>query len=1103
MNILSGADVLGTLHPQNQAGIEKPDWYKDAVIYQLHVKAFADSNNDGIGDFVGLQKKLDYLQDLGVNTLWLLPFFKSPLRDDGYDIADYRTINPAYGTMGEFRKFMAEAKRRNLRVIIELVINHTSDQHPWFQRARRARPGSHYRDWYVWSDDPNRYSETRIIFTDTEKSNWTWDSVAGQFYWHRFFSHQPDLNFDNPQVVAAIVKIMQFWIDRGVDGFRLDAIPYLVERDGSNNENLPETHAVIKKLRAELDAYAPGRLFLAEANQWPEDVSAYYGDGDECHMAYHFPLMPRIFMGIAQEDRHPITDIMRQTPDIPSNCQWALFLRNHDELTLEMVTDIERDYLWSTYASDARARINLGIRRRLAPLMEGDRRKIELMNSILFSFPGTPILYYGDEIGMGDNVFLSDRDGVRTPMQWTPDRNAGFSQCNPAQLYLPAIMDQIYGYQAVNVEAQSRSMFSLLNWMKRLIAVHRSTECFGRGSLTFLRPENRSILSYLRQDGDEIILCVANLSRAAQAAEIDLSVHAGRMPLEMLGRTWFPTITAAPFQVTLPPYGFFWFQLCREKPLSYKELPMRPDYPTLVWLSSWNSLNGGGTRQTFESEALPGFLRTQRWFADKSARLLRTKLKTLIPLRDDDVGVALAIIDSTSSGYDGRYVLPLVTQWGRADLATQGQIPGMAEQVLAAIRRGARDGVMRQAAGDVEFVRLMLEHLHAADNLAHDGATIRFIPTEKFTGAALPPIETARSVGVEQTNSSIIVNDQFVLKVYRQLQPGLNPDLEIGRHLTKRGYRNTPEFLGGAEIDIDGKESALAVLHRFVLNQGDAWALSAGYLDRILEECRLLGADCSLPQEAHATYLERMTEIGARLAELHGALADDDDEAFTLEPMQDADIAAERSELLEKAAALFADLQRSPSLPERARPMVEAILARKDEIVSRLVESVPSKALPYKMRYHGDFHLGQVMIVQGDVFILDFEGEPRRKMEDRRRKGVALRDVAGLLRSLDYAGLSAIQRLTLTLPDGSNSVSHAVEEWRHLAEEAFLNAYRAGMQDHPAWPGEETANRWLTFLQLDKVFYEVGYELANRPSWLHVPLIGLWALLFRDEALPS
>src|SRR5438067_6825132 len=579
MNLLSSIDT--SERPATALDSDEL-WYKDAIIYQLHVKAFADSNNDGIGDFAGLTEKLGYLQDLGVTTLWLLPFYPSPGRDDGYDIADYGAINPDFGTMKDFRRFIVEAKKRGLRVVTELVINHTSDQHQWFKRARRSDPKSSARNWYVWSDTDQKYLGTRIIFTDTEKSNGTWDPEAGQFYWHRFFSHQPDLNFDNPGVVSALVQVMKRWIDAGVDGFRLDAIPYLCERDGTNNENLPETHAVIKKLRSELDAYAKGKVLLAEANQWPEDVQEYFGQGDECHMAYHFPLMPRIYMAIAQEDRFPITDILRQTPDIPANCQWALFLRNHDELTLEMVTDVERDYLWSTYATDPRARINLGIRRRLASLMDNDRRKIELMNSLLMSFPGTPIIYYGDEIGMGDNIYLGDRNGVRTPMQWTPDRNGGFSRCDPARLYLPVIMDPVYGYQAVNVEAQSHSLSSLLSWMKRLIAVRRSSPVFGRGSLTFLRPANRAVLVYLRQHEHEVVLCVANLSRSAQSAEIDLSAWRGFVPFELLGRTNFPPIGDGAYLVTLGPYGFFWF-LLREPDASTIDAPrIWAEFETLV-----------------------------------------------------------------------------------------------------------------------------------------------------------------------------------------------------------------------------------------------------------------------------------------------------------------------------------------------------------------------------------------------------------------------------------------------------------------------------------------------------------------------------------------
>ncbi len=538
-----------------------PLWFKDAVIYEAHVKAFADGNGDGIGDFPGFIGKLDYLQELGITCVWLLPFFPSPLRDDGYDIADYLGVHPQYGSLDDFRRFVTEAHRRGIAIIIELVVNHTSDAHPWFQRARLAAPGSAERDYYVWSDTDARYPDTRIIFTDTEKSNWTWDPVAKAFYWHRFFSHQPDLNFDNPLVRKEILAVVQYWLDLGIDGFRLDAIPYLVERDGTSCENLPETHEVLRELRREVQQKDPSCLLLAEANQWPADVRAYFGDGDECHMAFHFPLMPRIFMALRLEDREPVVDVMRKTPEIPANCQWGLFLRNHDELTLEMVSADERDYMYLAYSADPNARLNVGIRRRLAPLLENSRPRLELLNSLLFSFPGTPILYYGDELGMGDNLQLRDRDGVRTPMQWNDARNAGFSEAPPAALYAPVVSDPVYGYGAVNVEAQEKDPSSLLKWMRNLIRLRGLFKVFGRGSIEFLPCANQKVLVYVRRFENEVVLCAANLSRSPQPAELDLSAFEGCTPMEMTGYTPFPQVGALPYFLTLAGYGFLWFEL--------------------------------------------------------------------------------------------------------------------------------------------------------------------------------------------------------------------------------------------------------------------------------------------------------------------------------------------------------------------------------------------------------------------------------------------------------------------------------------------------------------------------------------------------------------
>jgi maltose alpha-D-glucosyltransferase/alpha-amylase len=617
------------------ASASDPLWYKDAIIYELHVRAFADSNNDGIGDFPGLMSRLDYLQDLGVTCLWLLPFFPSPLRDDGYDIANYVDVNPSYGTLSDFKAFLDAAHQRNMQVMIELVINHTSDQHPWFKAARLAPPGSPQREMYVWTENEQRYKEARIIFTDTEKSNWTWDETAKAYYWHRFFSHQPDLNYDNPLVIEEVLKAMRFWLDMGADGLRMDAIPYLCERDGTNSENLPETHAVIKTLRAAIDAEYANRLILAEANQWPADVRPYFGDGDECHMAFHFPLMPRIYMALRQEDRLPITDIMAQTPPIPDNCQWGLFLRNHDELTLEMVTDDERDYMYFAYSGDPRMRINVGIRRRLAPLVDNNRRRIELLNSILFSFPGTPIIYYGDEIGMGDNIYLGDRNGVRTPMQWTSDRNAGFSKCDPARLYFPVIMDPIYGYQVVNVEGQLSDQSSLLHWTRNMIALRKLFQVFGRGTLTFLNPSNRKILAYLRDldrgDGThETILCVANLSRFAQPVTLDLSLFAGMEPVEMLGYVSFPTITEAPYSLSIAPYSFIWLELqpasakVEELPELTLEAPLEnstEEFAVLDLLTKgWAGFVAGRGLAVIET-SLAAWIPRQRWFGAKTRKI--------------------------------------------------------------------------------------------------------------------------------------------------------------------------------------------------------------------------------------------------------------------------------------------------------------------------------------------------------------------------------------------------------------------------------------------------------------------------------------------------
>jgi maltose alpha-D-glucosyltransferase/alpha-amylase len=1070
------------------------------------VKSFRDSNNDGIGDFQGLTEKLDYLQDLGVTTLWLLPFYPSPARDDGYDIADYRNVNPDFGTLKDFRRFMNEAKRRKLRVITELVINHTSDQHPWFERARRSKPGSDARNWYVWSDTDQKYAGARIIFSDTEKSNWTWDPIAGAYYWHRFFSHQPDLNYDNPRATMAMISIMRYWLDFGVDGFRLDAIPYLCEREGTTNENLPETHAVIKKIRRELDAYAPGRVLLAEANQWPEDVSAYFGEGNECHMAYHFPLMPRIYMAIAQEDRFPITDILRQTPEIPENCQWAMFLRNHDELTLEMVTDSERDYLWSAYATDPRARLNLGIRRRLATLMDNDRRKIELMNSLLMSFPGTPIIYYGDEIGMGDNIYLGDRNGVRTPMQWTPDRNGGFSRCDPARLTLPMIMDPVYGYEAVNVEAQSRSLSSLLSWTKRLIATRKTKQVFGRGSLSFLRPANRAVLVYVREYQNDVVLCVANLSRSAQAAEIDLSSWPGRVPFELLGRSNFPKIGAAPYLVTLAPYGFYWFELC-EAGGAAAQMPSVPaEFETLVLAGGWASLLQGRTRATLERDVLPAFLASRRWYAEHSSRKISCRVADGFAF--DAPGREIGILDIEVKGRreSAHYLVPAGVKWTRFD--PEHSNPA----ALAAARRGPRQGTLLDVAADADFIALVLEKLRRSETIEAGERRLEFRPTKRFTFETKPAIENVRAVSAEQSNTTALVNNDYVVKLFRRLEPGINPEIEIGRFLTETvPFPNVPALLGAIELIEQEQPSAVMVVHDFIENQGDAWTVTGAYLDRFIEEQRLLTAEAAERSDEQPAYARRMEQVGRRVAELQLALASRPDlPDFAPEPITASDIAGWRDDLLQRAQETFDELaHRRSDLSENDRLLVDDLLAQRRSLPQRLRALLSGSRDGLKIRHHGDLHLGQVLIVRDDVFIIDFEGEPRRTLAERRRKAHAARDVAGFIRSIDYSATAALERALKLVPDEHGRLAPALERWREQSVEAFLTAYRAalgdtGLGDTRLWPSDpDAAMRILDFFLLEKAFYEINYELAHRPDWLRVPLAGTWRILSRQEALAA
>jgi maltose alpha-D-glucosyltransferase / alpha-amylase len=1077
---------------------------------------FKDSNADGIGDFPGLIQKLDYLQDLGVTCLWLLPFFPSPLKDDGYDISDYLGVHPMYGTVEDFQAFLNAAHDRGLQVIIELVINHTSEQHPWFQAARQAPAGSPERDFYVWSDTDQKYRGARIIFTDTEKSNWTWDPVAKAYYWHRFFSHQPDLNYDNPRVVEEVVKVMRYWLDMGVDALRVDAIPYLVEREGTSCENLPETHAVIKTLRREIDANYSGRMLLAEANQWPTDVRPYFGEGDECHMAFHFPLMPRIYMALRQEDRLPITDIIAQTPSIPESCQWGLFLRNHDELTLEMVTNDERDYMYLAYSGDPRMRINLGIRRRLAPLVDNNRRRIELLVSLLFSFPGSPILYYGDEIGMGDNIYLGDRNGVRTPMQWNGDRNAGFSTATPARLFSPVIMDPVWGYEAINVEAQQSDPSSLLNWMRNMIALRKLFRVFGRGSIEFLDPVNRKVLAYLRRHGEEQILCVANLSRFAQPVDLDLSKLDGMVPIEMLGYVEFPPVGQEPYRLTLAPYGFLWLELHPKPEASTVGVDLMEHSP-LVFSGHWESILEGAERRRFENTYLMEYLPTQRWFGAKSRQVKSMRVLDWAVLEPSKSALALAEVQYSGESPD-TYLLALGVTLGERGEELRRAAPNA---VIASLVAHGTSGLLHDAVFDDETCTALLSLIEKDEQIPSRHGCIRAVRGTAFqeiwsdAGTSLQ----VRRGSAEQSNTSILFGDRFILKLFRRQEPGENPDCEIGRYLTETvGFDRIPPFAGLIEYTPtgDGQPATLAMLQGLVANEGDGWKWTIEELDRYYEICAPLalpenlsgelgntavelaeGPPSQLARDHVGFYLDAAAALGRRTAELHLALASPtENPAFSPEPFGAGDLQALLAGVRQHASDVFDVLKdRVPHLSDEVVEIAGAVISRRRRILQRL-ESLESFNLQtQRIRIHGDYHLGQVLRVKTDFVILDFEGEPARSLEYRRSKQSPLKDVAGMVRSFSYAAYASLLGYIARHPGEFTKLEPWAQLWERAVSAEFLRAYRQTVAVAGFVPaGREDFRVLLDAFLLDKVLYEVLYELNSRPAWLRIPLMGILSL---------
>jgi maltose alpha-D-glucosyltransferase/alpha-amylase len=1103
-----------------------PAWYRDAVIYQVHVRSFGDSNGDGVGDFRGLTRRLDHLVDLGVTAVWLLPFYPSPLRDDGYDIADYGGINPSYGTLADFRAFLRRAHDLGLRVITELVLNHTSDTHPWFQRARRSAPGSRWRDYYVWSDDPDRYPEARIIFEDFETSNWAWDPVAGAYYFHRFFSHQPDLNYDNPEVRDTMLRVIDRWFEMGVDGVRLDAVPYLFERDGTNGENLPETHDFLRQLRAHVDANFAGRMLLAEANQWPEDAVAYFGDGDECHMAFHFPLMPRLYMAVRMEDRHPVIDILSQTPDIPDGAQWAIFLRTHDELTLEMVTDEERDYMYRAYAADPRMRVNLGIRRRLAPLMGNDRRKVELLNGLLFALPGTPVVYYGDEIGMGDNVYLGDRDAVRTPMQWGPDRNAGFSAANPQQLFLPVVIDPEYHYESVNVEAQAVAPSSLLNWMRRIISIRNRHPVMGRGAITFLYPENARVLAFVRHDADQRVLVVANLSRQAQSVHLDLHDYRGAVPVELFGGMAFPQVPDTPYHFTLGPYAFYWFRLDPQ----HSALATNGDgtaLPELSVVDSWHEL--------FEARgwpelrrALPAMLLRARWFAGRHRQVREVVVHDVVALATGrprpDAWLCLVEVDYVS-GEPDTYVLPLATVTEGDANAVLADRP---ESALGWVRTVAGERLLLVDALATEATVAALPDLLAARRRFRSmgGATLGATATPALRSIVGERDLPAVRVDGAHANSVRIYGDEFVVKLFRRVQGGMNPDLEVGRHLASTGFTNAPAVLGSWEYDGEvagapvngGDRPTLAMVTAYVPNEGDAWHYTLARLELFIEavlgdppvvvpaapplaELGGGGREAAPAVDVHiASFLDGAALLGRRLGELHLALARGTSAGFVPEPFT---LLWQRSlyqSLRSRISPTLTDLAAAEGrIDPELLPLVERIVGGGGALEGFFEDLRAERFDAQRIRVHADLHLGQVLLSGRDWVFLDFEGNPSRPLGERRLKRPALVDLAGLLRSFDYAVHDAVASASargLLRAEQRTVIDQACALWRWDVAVEVIGAYRSAVAGSGIVPEDEGSFvRLLVPIVVDRLLQEVRHHLVADPARVGVSLGALDRML--------
>lgn len=1090
-------------------------WYKDAVIYALHIRSFYDSSGNGVGDINGLIQKLDYLEDLGVNCLSLLPFYPSPLRDDGYDIADYLEVHSDYGTLEHFKNLLDEAHSRGIRVVIDLIMNHTSTQHPWFQRARHAPPYSAERDFYIWSDHQDRYKEASILFSGSETSNWEWDNVAQAYYWHRFYSHQADLNYDNPQVRLEIQRVIDFWYHLGVDGLRLSSIAYIFREEGTSCENLPRVHEYLRDLRRYVDEWHPGKVILADTNLWPEEASQYFGKGDECHVNYHFPLMPRLFVALQTEDRYPIFDIFDQTPVIPDSCQWALFLRNHDDLTLAMVTEEERDYLLRALANDPGARIHQGIRRRLAPLLGNDRRKIELLNVLLFSLPGAPVVYYGDEIGMGDNIYLGDRNGIRTPMQWNDDRNAGFSVANPQRLFLPVITDPLYRYEAINVESQNNNPASLLWWMKQTISTRKRLRAFSRGTIRFLEPSNSKVLAFMRSFEGETILVLTNLSKHSQSVEIDLADFAGIEPVEIFSQNKFFAIQDTPYRFTLGPYGYYWFLM--EVGEATAEPSLERVIPDVELATDWDAIFTTYTaRRVFEKKLLPAYLRLCRWFTGKSRKLASMEIVSAPAISLSRGQAYLLLLQLRyADGLPETYFLPvwMETEAERIIHYLKKDNGG----VISYLKTPEGEGIVVDAIYDEDFRNELFWLIKTNRQLPLPTGVLHFESGKMLSELALEKEEVkGELLRVEQSNTSVIYNDAFFFKIYRKLDIDINPDLELVRFLSERSaFSHSPRYGGGIQLENtnDRTYTILGLLQNKIPNQGEAWSLMLQTLARYYERITAAGATLPAPPPYASNYrlgwedtpaevqaliqhtaFEYAALLGRRTGEMHVALASDQtDPDFRPEPFtrhyQRSVYSGHRKLLAEKMDALQARL---PFLPAAAQAEARQVLQRRDHLLELFQEIYSRKIEAQKTRIHGDYHLGQVLFDGKDFFIIDFEGEPLLSISERRLKRTPFKDVAGMMRSFHYAAYGQLLLNSAYRKEDLPKLEQWAAQWYYYVSRYFLDAYLHTVAGQPFLPPDDEGIQLLLRIYiLEKAIYEMGYELNSRPDWLRIPLRGV------------